>query len=278
MSLLQTKPAPRVSRIAGFFATLAGLALLVCAGIGGWFYISQEKLIFHPSTLPPSHQFTLPNVSEVSVPVEGATLSAMHFRHPDSKGLVFFLHGNGGTLATWLRSTDFYRNNRFDVFMIDYRGYGKSTGKIESEAQLHADVRAAWDRIAPQYAGKPRVIFGRSLGTTLAAKLSADVQPEQTFLISPFFNLNAMREDHYRYLPRFLMRYTFATNEWLPKIKTPVTILHGEIDGLINISHAERLRATSPRVELVKIRGGDHNNLQELPEYNGALSERLAKL
>jgi pimeloyl-ACP methyl ester carboxylesterase len=54
--------------------------------------------------------------------------------------------------------------------------------------------------------------------------------------------------------------------------------LHGEIDGLINISHAERLRATSPRVELVKIRGGDHNNLQELPEYNAALSDRLAKL
>jgi uncharacterized protein len=271
-------PAKLYRRAAGFLTAFAGVALLAFGGICGWFYFSQERLIFHPSPLPVSHVFSLPLVTEVKIPVEGATLSAVHFKHPDSKGVIFFLHGNGGTLATWLRSTDFYRNNRFDVFMIDYRGYGKSTGKIESEAQLHADVRAAWDTIAPQYAGKPRVIFGRSLGTTLAAKLSADVQPDMTLLISPFFSLNAMREDHYRYLPRFLMRYTFATNEWLPKIKTPVTILHGEIDGLINISHAERLRATSPRAVLVKIPGGDHNNLQELPEYNDALSKRLAKL
>jgi uncharacterized protein len=271
-------PAKLYRRVAGFLATFAGITLLVLGGTGGWFYFSQEDLIFHPSPLPATHQFTLPMVNELSIPVEGATLSALHFKHPDSKGVIFFLHGNGGTLATWLRGTDFYRSNRFDVFMIDYRGYGKSTGKIESETQLHADVRAAWDIIAPQYAGKPRVIFGRSLGTTLAAKLAADVQPDMTLLISPFFNLNAMREEHYRFLPRFLMRYTFATNEWLPKIKTPVTILHGEIDSLINISHAERLRAIAPRAELVKIRGGDHNNLQDLPEYIGALSGRLGKL
>jgi uncharacterized protein len=271
-------PVKLYRRAAGFLATFAGIALLAFCGIGGWFYFSQERLIFHPSPLPATHRFTLPMVSELSIPVEGATLSALHFKHPDSKGVIFFLHGNGGTLATWLRSTDFYRDNRFDVFMIDYRGYGKSTGRIESEAQLHADVRAAWDTIAPQYAGKPRVIFGRSLGTTLAAKLAADVQPDTTLLISPFFNLNAMREEHYRFLPRFLMRYTFATNEWLPKIKTPVTILHGEIDGLINISHAERLHSIAPRAELVKIRGGDHNNLQNLPEYIGTLRARLAKL
>lgn len=278
MSLQQTKPASRIRRAAGFFSILACLVALACAGVGGWFYVTQEKLIFRPSVLPPSHQFTLPFVTEVTIPVDGATLSAVHFKHPDSKGVIFFLHGNGGSLATWLRSTDFYRNNRFDVFMIDYRGYGKSTGTIESEAQLHADVRAAWDTIAPQYAGKPRVIFGRSLGTTLAAKLAAVVQPEQTLLISPFFSLNAMREEHYGYLPRFLMRYTFATNVWLPKIKTPVTLLHGDNDALINISHAERLRAIAPQVELVKIRGGDHNNLQDLPEYTRALGERLAKL
>jgi uncharacterized protein len=152
-------PAKLYRRAAGFLATFAGMALLALGGIGGWFYFSQERLIFHPSPLPASHEFSLPLVTEVKIPVEGATLSAAHFKHPDSKGMVFFLHGNGGTLATWLRSTDFYRRNRFDVFMIDYRGYGKSTGTIESEAQLHADVRAAWDSIAPQYAGKPRVIL-----------------------------------------------------------------------------------------------------------------------
>jgi uncharacterized protein len=60
----------------------------------------------------------------------------------------------------------------YDLFIIDYRGYGKSTGRIESEVQLHADVRAAWEAIAPRYRGKPIVIYGRSLGTGLAASLA----------------------------------------------------------------------------------------------------------
>jgi alpha-beta hydrolase superfamily lysophospholipase len=61
--------------------------------------------------------------------------------------------------------------------MRDYRGYGKSSGRIESQAQLEADVRAAWDRIAPRYAGLMRVIAGRSLGTALAAGLAAECNP-----------------------------------------------------------------------------------------------------
>jgi uncharacterized protein len=258
--------------------TLVSIVLLVVFAAGGWFYVAQEKLIFLPTPLPASHTFDMPWVREISIPVEGATLSALHYKHPDSKGVVFFLHGNAGSLATWLDSTEFYRKNRIDVLMIDYRGYGKSTGKIESEAQLHADVRAAWDLLAPQYVDKPRAILGRSLGATLAAKLAADVQPDLTLLISPFYNLNAMREQHYSFLPRFLMRYQFTSNEWLPKIMKPVTILHGDADDLIDISNAERLQAAAPRTTLVKIRGGHHNDLQKIPQYMDALGAQFAKL
>jgi uncharacterized protein len=260
------------------FVSLAVLATILYGAVVAFFYSSQESLIFRPTKLPAEHQFNLPNTTEVKIPVEGAELSALHFKHPGSKGVIFFLHGNGGSLANWLRSTDFYAKNNFDLFMIDYRGFGKSTGKIESEAQLHADVMTAWKLVAPQYEGKKRVIFGRSLGTTLTAKLASEVQPDWTVLVSPFYNLDTMRQDLYPFLPGAAMRYAFTTNEWLPKINGAVTIVHGDVDELIAFKHAERLQALVPKTELVKINGGTHNNLHHLPQYIDALSERLQKL
>jgi alpha-beta hydrolase superfamily lysophospholipase len=253
------------------------IALLYGALVAA-FYVGQEKIIFRPSVLPPSHQFTLPDVTEVSIPVDGAVLSALHFRQPNAKGLVFYLHGNGGNLATWVRNTDFYRSIGYDLFMIDYRGYGKSTGRITSEAQLHQDVMTSWQFIAPQYADKKKVIFGRSLGTALAARLSTQVQADLTVLVSPFTNLDDLRGDLYPFLPRGLMRYPMPTDQWLPQAKSPVTILHGTADELISVEHARRLKAIAPVTELIEIETGTHNNLHHLPRYVTALSARIAKL
>ncbi|MFN7673600.1 MAG: alpha/beta hydrolase, partial [Betaproteobacteria bacterium] len=170
--------------IGGFIASVAVLCVLAYGGVAGVFFVGQERLIFRPTPLPASHVFNLPQTTEISLAVDGATLSTLHFKQPDAKGVIFFLHGNGGNLSSWLRNTDFYRRNKFDVLMIDYRGYGKSTGSIESEAQLHRDVMTAWQWVAPQYEGKKRVIYGRSLGTTLAAKLSSEVESDLTVLVS----------------------------------------------------------------------------------------------
>ena len=74
-------------------------------------------------------------------------MHALHITQLAPRGLLFFIHGNGGDLSTWATGIDFYRKVNYDLFIFDYRGYGKSTGRIESEAQLHADVRAAWDKI-----------------------------------------------------------------------------------------------------------------------------------
>ena len=166
--------------VTGFVSTLAMLGVLGYVGVAAFFYWAQDNIVFRPDVLPASYEFKLPNVSEVKIPVDGATLSALHFKQPNAKGVVFFLHGNAGNLASWVRDTNFYRRSNYDLFMIDYRGFGKSTGHIESEAQLHADVLTAWQLIAPQYEGRKRVIFGRSLGTTLATKLSTNVAADWT--------------------------------------------------------------------------------------------------
>jgi uncharacterized protein len=260
------------------------LVVLVCIGVMALFYFGQEKLIFQGTPLPASHQFNLPDTTEVTIPVAGATLSALHFRRPnreDTKGVIFFLHGNAGNLASWLANVDFYRANKFDLFMIDYRGFGKSTGTIQSEAELHQDVLAAWQFIAPQYAGKKRVIFSRSLGTTLAAKLATEVNVDWLVMASPFYSLESLRREYYPLMPAALMRYEFPTNVWLPKSSSPITILHGDIDSLIDFTHAQRLQALMPQAAntiLIKINGGTHLNLQEIPAYGQALAAGLSKL
>ena len=138
--------------------SLLGTCIVAYLAIVAFVYVRQEQLIFKPVPLAADHRFAIEDVTEVKVPVAGAELSALHLRLPNPKGVVFFLHGNGGNLQTWLTGVEFYRRVNYDLFMIDYRGYGKSSGRINSQAQLMADVRTAWLGIAPRYAGLRREI------------------------------------------------------------------------------------------------------------------------
>ena len=251
---------------------------MVYLAIIAYVYFRQEKLIFQPMPLSPDHQFTIPDVQELKIPVAGAELSALHLRLPNPKGIVYFLHGNGGNLQTWLTSVDFYRRVNYDLFIIDYRGYGKSSGQIESEAQLHTDVRTAWNMVATQYVGKKIVVYGRSLGTGLAVKLSSDIQPDLTILVSPYESLKAMGDAHYPWLPAMVNRYTMRTDEWLPAIKGAVMIEHGDVDTLIGLAHGERLTKIRAGTELVVVTGAGHNDIHKFPKYLETLSERLKNL
>ena len=244
----------------------------------GVVYWQQERLIFHPVALAPNHRFAVPDAEEVSVPVDGATLSALRFRLPNPKGVVFFLHGNSGNLDSWLTSVDFYRRNNFDLFVLDYRAFGKSDGQIDSEAQLHADVRTAWQTIASDYIGKKIVVYGRSLGSGPAAKLAAAIQPDLTILVTPYLSLDAMAAERYPWLPSFINRYPMRSDQWLPTIKSPVLLVHGDRDHVIPMSQALALRATRVGTDLLTIPGAGHNDIHKFTQYLDGLSARLAAL
>lgn len=261
--------------LAALVALAAVLYLAILAGL--WF--GQERLLFQPSVLPATAPLsTEPDVHERFVEVDGARLSVLELRLPAPKGVVFFLHGNAGNLQSWFVNADFYRRANFDLVMLDYRGYGKSSGRIESEAQLHADVRAVWDRVAPRYAGRRVVVFGRSLGTALAATLAAELQPDLTMLVSPYESMLAMAGLHYPWVPAALLRYPLRTDLQLPRIRTPVLLLHGEHDTLIPPAHSEALRSRAPQARLVIVPGAGHNDLQAFDGYLGAVQAALRAL
>lgn len=267
-------PLPRPVRLALGAAVTAALfyaALLAALWAG------QEKLLFVPTPLAADHPLRLdPDVQERWVDVPGARLHALHLQRPGARGLVFLLHGNAGNLESWFVDLDFWRSMNLDLVMIDYRGYGKSSGRIESEAQLHADVRAAWDAFAPAYAGRPRVLFGRSLGTGLAAVLAAEVQPELTVLVSPYESMVALAAEHYPFVPAALLRYPLRTDQALPRVRGPVLLVHGAEDTLIGPQHARRLQALRPGTGLALIEGAGHNDLQRFPPYRDALRAAMA--
>ena len=259
---------------------LLGAALLAAclyAALLALVWWQQERLIFMPSPLPLDHRFDFgADVHEAWVEVPGARLHALHLRNPQPRGVIFFLHGNAGNLDSWFVNADFYRRLNLDVFMLDYRGYGKSSGRIDSQAQLESDVRAAWASIAPRYAGLRRVLLGRSLGSALASGLAAELQPELTVLVSPYQSMAALAAEHYRWVPQALLRYPLRTDVAVARIKSPLLLLHGERDTLIEPKHSERLLGLALHAERVLIQGAGHNDLQLFPTYLEALAARLA--
>ncbi|MEO8306392.1 MAG: alpha/beta fold hydrolase [Betaproteobacteria bacterium] len=265
----------------GWIRTATLVASIVLAVYGtaiAWVSLRQESLLFHPIPLPREYSFAPPDVHEVSVDVDGATLSALHFRLPNPKGVVFFLHGNSGNLATWFTASSFYRDANFDLFMVDYRGFGKSTGRIGSETELRGDVRKAWDAVAPMYQGKRTVIYGRSLGTALAAGLAAEVQPDLTILVSPYWSVADLARTHFPWVPAALVRYPLATYADVRRIRTPVLLVHGEDDRLIPIDDSERLLTVAPQGELLRVPGAHHDDVHQFDVYLDSLARHLSRL
>ena len=275
-------PHPARRRIVAVLRMLCA-ALLGYAIFLGYLYLSQESLIFHPEPLPADYRFDLDHpgqrVDEVRIAVPEGEIHALHFRQPAARGLVFYLHGNGGNLATWTVNADFYRDLGYDLFMLDYRGYGKSRGRITSEAQLHADVRAAWDTVAPAYAGRPVVVLGRSLGTALATWLARDVRPDLLVLVTPYTSALALARQHYPFVPGALVRYPLRNDTLIGEIASPVLLLHGTADDLTPLEHARTLLALarSP-AELQVIAGAGHDDIHGFPAYRQGLATHLQDL
>lgn len=273
------------------FFGLALLALLLYALVLLAIWWKQEKLLFAPTVLAHNHSFKVgADVQEKYIEVEGAKLSTLQLRLPKPKAVVLFLHGNGGSLDNWFVNTDFYRSMNVDLMMIDYRGYGKSSGSITSEQQLHADVAKTFEFLKLEYPDLPVVLLGRSLGTGLASHLyasrSLQLRPRLLILVSPFLSLKELAAAHFAFVPSALLRYPMRSDLALAGLdrdhsdsgKPPsnVLLIHGDLDSLIPIQHSQRLAALQPTFKLRVVPGGAHNDLQDFPSYLDAIRQGIA--
>ena len=155
---------------------LLGLYLILC----GILYFFQEKLIFFPQKLDKAFQFQFdqPFVEQNINTPDGHVLNGLLFKSDSSKGLVFYLHGNAGCLSTWGHVAKTYTDLQYDIFVLDYPGYGKSNGSISSQSQLFEAIQAAYDEQKKHYEESKIVVLGYSIGTGLAAKLASVNHPK----------------------------------------------------------------------------------------------------
>lgn len=233
--------------------------------------------MFRPEPLAADFRFEFPqSFKEVSFPVDDGTLNALHFTISNPKGAVLFFHGNAGSLRRWGEVADSFTSRGYDLFIFDYRGYGKSNGKIASEQQLVDDGERAYRYVSERYPQKNIVIYGRSLGTGLAAQIALRHPPKMLILETPYVSLKDLTRRFYPYVPSFLLRFPLRTDLVLPQIKSPVYLIHGTADEIVPYDSSEKLLPLiqSPK-ELVTIPNGEHNGLRLTPIYNAALDRFL---
>jgi pimeloyl-ACP methyl ester carboxylesterase len=241
-------------------------------------YLLQDKFIFKPEKLSLDFEFKYDApFEEINFDVApGVRINGLHFFRNETKGIILYFHGNSRSIKGWAKyARDFYRYN-YDVVLVDYRGFGKSTGKRGEEDMLE-DMQFVYKTLAAKYGEENLIIYGRSLGSGFAAKLAADNHPRYLILDAPYYNFKRVVERFLPFLPlQLVLRYHLRTDRWIPKIKCHIYIIHGTKDWLIPIKHSEALQKISPRkITLIRIHGGGHNNLTKFDEYHNFIRDIL---
>jgi len=241
-------------------------------------YFVQERFIFKPEKLPADFKFEYDAPFEELFfdPAPGVSINGLHFYVENPLGLILYFHGNTRSIKGWAKfAKDFYRY-RYDVVLVDYRGFGKSTGK-RSEKNIMSDLQFIYRALADKYRESHIIVYGRSIGSGFAAKIAADNRPRYLILDAPYYNFRKVVERFLPFLPvRYVLRYHLRTDKWIRKVNCHTYIIHGTKDMLIPIKHSEKLQQLSPnKITLIRIAGGGHNNLPSFHEYHNFIRDIL---
>ncbi|WP_245710294.1 alpha/beta hydrolase [Winogradskyella thalassocola] len=241
-------------------------------------YFLQEKLLFFPSTLEQNYQYQLNhNFEELFFKTDEHTIiNTLHFKVENPKGVILYFHGNAGDLSRWGTVSEYFVDMEYDVLMMDYRTYGKSTG-ILSEDGIYGDAQYCYDYLLKQYSEDEITLYGRSLGTGIASYLASKNKPKQLILETPYYSILDVAKDRFPILPvKQLLKYHFPTYQFLPKATCPITIIHGTKDSVVPFASAKKLSDLKiENLDFITVKGGGHNNLIEFEAYHNTIQTIL---
>lgn len=249
--------------------------------IGLGLYYFQEKIIFQSVALQATYTYHFTtNFRDINTQIDsGINLNIIQF-YPDSnvltKGVVLYFHGNKENINHYAKYASNFTTNGYEVWMMDYPGYGKSTGSI-SEILLYDEALEVYRLALQKFPAYEIVIYGKSLGTGIASKLASIKPCKQLILETPYYNFTSLIQ-HYAFIypTKTMIDYRFTTNLCLPKINVPITIFHGTEDGVIPLSNAVQLKPLlKPSDTFITINKGTHNNLFTFKEVHLALNRLL---
>ena len=229
-------------------------------------FVFQSRLVFFPGTgrevvvTPQTYGLAFETVGIGTA--DGETLQAWWVPADGARGTVLFFHGNAGNISHRVDYLLMFNRLRYSTLIVDYRGYGRSTG-TPSEAGTYRDAEAAWDYLRHARMARPQdvVIAGESLGAAVATRLAAEVGPRAVVLLSTFTSATDLGAEVYWFLPvRLMSRIGYDNRENLKRIRAPVFIAHSRDDDIVPYAHGKRLyeAANEPKAFL-EMRGG-HND------------------
>ena len=245
------------------------LILCVCiyAGITALVYFGQSGLIYYPniagrqlSATPERYKLDYEDVEFTAG--DGVRLHGWFVPGKDAKSTLLFFHGNAGNISHRLDSLVIFNRMKLDVFIIDYRGYGRSQGK-PSEIGTYRDAEAAWSYLVETRgidAGEI-IVFGRSLGSSIAAWLASRHEPAALILESPFSSVVSMGQRLYPFLPvKWLAGFSYDTSEYISTIACPLLVVHSKSDEIVPYEEGRLVYDAAPgNKSFLDIRGG-HND------------------
>lgn len=272
---------------------VSSLLAIVAVAVGAYglllvyMFIVQPRLVFLPDlpsrTLGPGPDAIGLAYEDIHIETEdNIRLHGWFVPAPAARGVVLFFHGNAGNISHRRESIELFHHLGLNVFIIDYRGYGRSEGS-PSEQGLYQDANAAWLYLTAEKGFDPEnvIIFGRSLGGAAAAKLASGVQARGLILESTLSSARDFARAVFRILSRLVvMRYDFNIAQYIQRVNYPVLVLHSPEDEIMPFHLGEKVYdlANQPK-HFVRMRG-DHNNgfLLSQPEYQQELDRWLKTL
>lgn len=243
---------------------------------------AYEVFIFQDGALPKDYKFQLQQpFEEITMKAnDGASINGLLLKTKNTpKGIILYFHGNRNNLSRWASECAYLTDYGYLVLVVDYRGYGKSTG-IRNEANFYADAYLAYQHCKTLFPPEKIVAYGRSLGTGPACWLAANAKLQALVLETPYTRFTDLVEQKVLGFPmRWFLNYQFDNLNQLRNIDEPVLIVHGTDDSLIPISHAQSLSKVCkhPNSSFLVVKGGGHNNLPTYQTYKDGLDYFLKK-
>ena len=253
------------------------LVIYLLVGIGLYFF--QEKIMFHPTVLAADHRFQFTDsFKEESIHYDTSTIFHFikFFPQQKAKEVVLYFHGNKGNIERYERFVKNFTKHNKEVWMVDYCGYGKSTGAL-NETMLAEEALQLYKMARVYYQPSQIIIYGKSLGTGIATQLASRRDCEKLILETPYYSMTSLARHYvWMYPIDWIVKYKFPSYQYLQKVTAPVTIFHGTDDNVVPYSNALKLKAVlKPGDEFITINGGNHRNLNSYPLMQEKLDSLL---
>ncbi len=248
--------------------------------IGIGIYYLQDKFMFHPEPLDANYNYNFhAPYKEVDLPyAEGVNINVVQFTTTDTvpRGVVLYFHGNRQNIGRYAQYAPAFTKHGYEVWMIDYPGYGKSTGPF-TEQRLYEWSLLFYKLARARFKPDSIILYGKSLGSGIATQLASIRDCKYLLLETPYYSFPSVAGV---YLPIYpverIIRFKIPTWQYMQEVTAPVTIFHGTDDGVIRYSNAQRLIPfLKPVDQFVTIEDGSHNNLSEYPVYQQKLDSLL---